>query len=194
MSKRKQRSTAIRKRIEKKQREQQKANRKAQKASAGAGDEDRLIVFTLPRERLQACHTQLSGLEDRLAQGSLRGWTTNDLQGEHGLAWFGRVLGEALDSSDADPVSVELFEAARQPLLERMGSLELAASGLKVEWDEAGFNELLRALSQAEEPVEPDEDAVPEVDPDAEADADADASGDETTSSGDEPADDDATA
>lgn len=191
MSKRKQRSTAIRKRIEKKQREQQKADRKAQKAAAGSGDdEDRLVAFTLPRERVEACRAQLVALEERLAQGSLRGWTTSDLEGEHGLAWLARVLGEALEASDGDPVSVELFDGARQALLERMGALELAASGLKLEWDEAGFDELLRALNQAEEPSPPDEDAVPEVDPDAGADA---ADDDEAASSSDEPFEDDAT-
>lgn len=182
MSKRKQRSTAIRKRIEKKQREQQKANKKAQKAAAGS-DADALVAFTLPRGRLQACHAELTALEDRLAQGSLRGWTPNDLQGEHGLAWFGRVIGESLDAGDQDPVTVELFEAAKQPLLDRMGSLEIAASGLKLQWDEAGFNDLLRALSQAEEPEEPDEDAVPEVDADASSDeSEETASSDETSS------------
>lgn len=193
MSKRKQRSTAIRKRIEKKQREQQKANKKAQKA-AGGGGADALVAFTLPRARLQACHAQLTALEERLAQGSMRGWTTSDLEGEHGLAWFGRVIGEALDTSEGDPVTVELFEAAKQPLLDRMGALELAASGLKLEWDEAGFNDLLRALSQAEELEEPDEDAVPEVDPDASSEStDETSSGDETSSS-DETSSDEPTA
>lgn len=183
MSKRKQRSTAIRKRIEKKQREQQKANKKALKA-AGGGDSDALVAFTLPRERVEACRSELAALVERLAQGSLRGWTTSDLEGDHGLAWFGRAMGESLADSDADPVTVVIPEQAKQPLLDRMGSLELAASGLKLEWDEAGFNDLLRALSQAEEPEESDDDDASESSSDETSDDDA-SSSDETSSSDD---------
>ncbi|MCW8139764.1 MAG: hypothetical protein KIT58_12775 [Planctomycetota bacterium] len=189
MSKRKQRSTAIRKRIEKKQREEQRAKRKAQKAS-GAGGGDTLVFFKLPRARVVACHAALVDLEARLAQGSLRGWSPSDLQGEHGLAWFGRVLGEALEGSEADPLTVEFLEQAKHPLLERMGALELAASGLRVPWDEAGFDDLLRALSQAEE-VSEEEEEEEEEEP-AEASGDETTSADETTS-GDETAEGDQT-
>ncbi|MCO5171327.1 MAG: hypothetical protein M9894_33920 [Planctomycetes bacterium] len=190
MSKRKQRSTAIRKRIEKKQREEQRAKRKAQKAAGAGSGEDNLLFFRLPRERVAACHAALADLEARLAQGNLRGWSPSDLQGDYGLAWFGRVLGESLESSEADPLRVEFFEQARHPLLERMAALELAASGLKLPWDEAGFDDLLRALNQAEEVVEEEEEEeeeVPETSEDeAAASGEEAASGDETAS-GDDP-------
>lgn len=183
MSKRKQRSTAIRKRIEKKQREEERAKKRATKAAGKGGDA--LLAFSLPRDRVEACRAALVDLEQRLAQGSMRGWTTADLQGEHGLAWLGRVLAEALGASD-DPVRVEVLEQSKHPLLDRLSTLELAASGLKLAWDEAGFDQLVRALNQATE-VGEDE---PEEEEGAEAPAgEAAASGDETAS-GDEVAED----
>jgi hypothetical protein len=156
MSKRKQRSTAIRKRIEKKQREEQRAKKKATKAAAGQGGDDVLVEFTLGREQVVACHAALTDLEKRLGQGSMRGWTPADLQGPHGLAAFARALGEAMQGDD-DPVQVEVLEQAKGPLLDKLSALELAASGLKVAWDEAGFDQLVRALNQATEVEEEDE-------------------------------------
>jgi hypothetical protein len=185
MSKRRQRSTQIRKRIEKKQREESKAKRRAAKnAGAGGSGEELLLSFRLPRERIAACHSALQDLEARLSRESLRGWSTSDLQGEHGLSWFTSVLAEALEGSPQDPLTVEFLEPAKHPLLERLGALELAASGLKVSWDEAGFDELVRAVSQASEVAEEEPE---EEEPAAEASSDeTEASGDETETSGDE--------
>lgn len=190
MSKRKQRSTAIRKRIEKKQREEQRAKKKATKAAAGQGGDDTLLVFTLGRDQVAACHAALTDLEKRLAQGSMRGWTPADLQGERGLSWFSRQLGDALaQSGDADPVQVEVFEQSKSPLLDKLSALELAASGLKVAWDESGFDQLVRALNQATE-VEEDEDEDEEAPADEKSSDDTDdaaASGDATPAAEDTP-------
>lgn len=167
MSKRKQRSTQIRKRIEKKQREEQKkAKRRERSSGADASGEELLLTFQLPRDRLAACQAALADLEARLSRESLRGWGAADLKGEHGLSYLTSLLAEALQGG-GDPVVVELPETAKHPLLERLGALELAATGLKVSWDEAGFDQLLRALSQATE-VGEDEEEEPEAEKPAE--------------------------
>lgn len=177
MSKRKQRSTQIRKRIEKKQREQEKAKKRAAKASGADGANQILLGVQLPRERVEACHAALADLEARLTRESVRGWTASDLQGEHGLSWFKTVLAETMEGSAEGPrVQLQFFEGAKSPLLERLGALEIAASGLRVQWDEAGFDELVRAVSQAEELAD-DED---------EDEDEAESSGDDTAASGDE--------
>ncbi len=160
MSKRKQRSTAIRKRIEKKARETAKAARKAAKA-AGGGDDGVLVVMSLGRAQAAACRDAITALEERLAGESLRGWTPADLDGDFGLLWLRDLLTEALDGAaegssedagdDDGELVIELLEQGKMPLLDRLGALEMAASGLRLEWEEAGFDPLVRALRDAEE-------------------------------------------
>lgn len=175
MSKRRQRSTAIRKRIEKRAREEQKAKKKAEKAAGGRSDA--LLLARVPRAKAEACAAALADLEARLAKEPLRGWTRADLEGDFGLQWLGALLAEALAASDGDPLPVEFLEEGRSPVLERLGVLELAAPGLRVNWDEAGFQEVMRGISTAQDvEVEAEEEEGEEA-----------ASGDETST--DEPAD-----
>jgi hypothetical protein len=175
MNKRKQRSTQIRKRIEKKQREENKARRK--EARAGGGGDD-MVAFSLPRERAASCAKALADLGLRLSRQSLRGWTTADLEGENGLAWLMKQLAAAATSGGGDDVRVEIPEAAKHAILDRMSSFELASSGLQVAWEEAGFDELVRAIHSANAE---DEDDVDEPEPAAASgDATTTASGDET--------------
>lgn len=182
MSKRRQRSTAIRKRIEKRAREESKAKRKAERAGGGK-EGGTLVVTTLERAKTDACCVALEDLTARLQRESIRGWSKADVEGDQNLGWLGALLREALDADpEADPVSIEFFDENKAKLLDRLGALELAASGLRVAWDEAGFNDLVRALHSAEEAPEE------EPEPSASADEGDETSGDET---GDEaPADD----
>lgn len=149
MSKRRQRSTAIRKRIEKRAREENRAKKKAEKAAGGRSDS--LLAARLPRATVEACAAALADLEARLAKEPVRGWTRADLEGDFGLQWLGALLGEALAASDGDPLNVEFLEEGRGPVLERLGVLELAAPGLRVSWDEAGFQEVMRGISTAQD-------------------------------------------
>lgn len=185
MSKRRQRSTAIRKRIEKRAREESKAKRKAERAGGGK-EGGTLVVTSLERAKTEACCVALEDLTARLQRESIRGWSKADVEGDQNLGWLGSLLREALDAdADADPVTIEFFDENKPKLLDRLGALELAASGLRVAWDEAGFNELIRALHSAEE--------APEEEPEAEEPAASGEEGDETSGdeTGDEaPADD----
>lgn len=178
MSKRRQRSTAIRKRIEKRAREESKAKRKAERAGGGK-DGGTLVRTSLDRAQTDACCVALEDLTARLQRETIRGWSRADVEGEHNLGWLGQLLREALDADpEADPVTIELFDEAKPRLLDRLGALELAAPGLRVAWDEAGFNDLIRALNSAEEAGDEEPEQAEE----------AAASGDET--SGDETGDD----
>ncbi len=159
--KRRQRSTSIRKRIEKKQREDEKQRRKA--AKAAGTDEETMVVAEVPRASAAACAQALDDLGQRLHQSAIRGWTPADLRGEPaGLAWLGDALTEALETNTADdPLPFELSQAAQRHLLDRLGALEMAAPGLDLAW-EPGFPDLARALSKAEEPPSEDEDEAEE--------------------------------
>lgn len=175
MSKRKQRSTAIRKRIEKRAREEQKAKKKAEKAAGGRSDA--LLLARVPRAMAEACAAALADLEARLAKEPLRGWTRADLEGDFGLQWLGALLSEALGASDGDPLPVEFLDEGRGPVLERLGVLELAAPGLRVNWDEAGFQEVMRGITTAQDV---------EVEAEEEEEGDEAGSTDETAPAGDD--------
>jgi len=180
--KRRQRSTAIRKRIEKKQREEVKQAKKRAKRGGGA-DEDVLLRMEVARQSATACAAAITDLEERLAASPIRGWTANDLGGEHGLAWLGSVIAEAAEAQpDEDPLRVGVWGEAKQPLLDRLSALEMAAPGLDLDW-EAGFAKVAFALGRAEEPDEDEEDEPASSD---ETDEDDDAS------DGEDAADDDA--
>lgn len=147
-AKRRQRSTQIRKRIEKKQREEDKVRKR--EAKGQAKDDEVVLRMLVARDAAEAALGQLRDLESRLAGGPIRGWTPEDLGGEHGLSTLADLVGAALDRQTDERLVVELTVAARGPLLERLAALEIAASGLKVEW-EAGLPEITQALSQAKE-------------------------------------------
>jgi len=153
--KRRQRSTAIRKRIEKKQREDDRARRKA--AKAGGADADAVLLATVPRADAQACAAAIQELGARLGSAPIRGWTEDDLSGDSGLAWLGDALHEAVETQDEDPLILEVNFAGQRGLLDRLTALETAAPGLDLEW-EAGFPAVIRAISRAEEPPSEDED------------------------------------
>ena len=156
--KRRQRSTSIRKRIEKKQREDDKQRRKLAKR-AGI-DQDILLKMTVDRPLALACAAEISALGVRLAAGPIRGWTPSDLEGEDGnggLSWFGTLLQEAADSDESAELECQVPLNAQQPVLDRLSALEMAAPGLDVDW-EVGFARVARSLSHAEEPPPPEED------------------------------------
>lgn len=169
-AKRRQRSTQIRKRIEKKQREEDKARKR--EAKSQERDQDLVLRMTVAREPAEAVLGQIRDLEGRLAEGPIRGWTPDDLGGEHGLTMMADMIGAALDRQSDERLVVELTVGARAPLLERLSALEMAAPGLKVDW-EAGFDAVVQALGHATEEL-PQED-----EPEEGAESDADAEGDE---------------
>jgi hypothetical protein len=154
--KRRQRSTTIRKRIEKKQREVEKARRKEMKAAGGrlADVEVRIIV---DRGSAEACAAALEDLGQRLAAEPIRGWTPADLGGDFGLAWLAERIREAMAEHEEGPLHVDILEGAKSPVLDKLSGLEIAAPGLKIDW-ESGFVELFQAVGRAEEipPPEPE--------------------------------------
>lgn len=179
-AKRRQRSTQIRKRIEKKQREEDKARKR--QAKSQERDQDLVLRMIVARGPAEQVLGQIRDLEGRLAEGPIRGWTPDDLGGEHGLSMMADMIGAALDRQQDERLVVELTLGARGPLLERLSALEMAAPGLKVDW-EAGFDPVVQALGHATE-------EVPEEQPEegaegAEGDADADAEGDDADAEGD---------
>ncbi|MGE0708912.1 MAG: hypothetical protein AB7N76_22715 [Planctomycetota bacterium] len=150
--KRRQRSTTIRKRIEKQQREK---DRQAKRSAKHSGQDDEvLLTMTVARGVAEACAAALADLDERLNEGPIRGWTADDLAGDHGVSWFGAALDEAAQSVDAGDCTLEVERSAKQPLLDKLNALEMAAPGLGLDW-EVGFQELSRALSHAEEPPPP---------------------------------------
>ena len=180
--KRRQRSTAIRKRIEKKQREDKKAAIRAGKRS-GKEDETSLTM-RVDREVAAACAAEIRALAVRLAaaeQGQIRGWTTLDLGPEgRGLSWLGEALAAAIEGAEGSMVELQVMRVAQGTLLDKLNAIELAASGLDLDW-EVGFLALSRAISHAEEPPEVEEDEEDDDDDDDDDD-DSDESGDETDS------------
>lgn len=152
--KRRQRSTAIRKRIEKKAREDEKARRRAMKAGRR---KDVVFEVYVPRESAEACSKAIGDLEQRLKAAPIRGWTTDDLSGEGGLAWLGNTLKESLAAEpDSGSLMVEVLGEAKRALLDKLTAIEMAAPGLQLDW-EAGFPILARALSHAQERPEEEE-------------------------------------
>lgn len=152
--KRRQRSTAIRKRIEKKQREAEKQARREAKRSGR--DREIMLTMTVDAQVATACATALQDLDSRLASGPIRGWSQNDFSGDNGLTWFAGALQEAGEGKQG-ATELEVDRAAQQELLNQLNALEMAASGLDLDW-EVGFLQLARSLSHAEEPPPPEED------------------------------------
>lgn len=190
-AKRRQKSTQIRKRIEKKQREEDRARKREQKGMHQ--DADLVLRMVVDRAAAEAALGQLRDLESRLASGPIRGWTTADLQSENGLSELADLVGAALDrqapapEGKEDRLVVELTVAARAPLLERLSALEMAAPGLKVEW-ESGLADVTRALGQATEevPEEPEPEGEAAEGDAAEGEGDAAAEGE--AAEGEDPA------
>ncbi|MCA8922469.1 MAG: hypothetical protein KDD82_11710 [Planctomycetes bacterium] len=152
--KRRQRSTAIRKRIEKKQREDLKKKRKEEKGSDKERDE--MVRAVIPRAAAQAFSSGILDLSSRLEAGPIRGWTNHDLEGDPGLEWLAEHVTARLEDP-ADPVEVYLLARAKGDMLDKLGSMEMAASGLGLDW-ESGFGVFTRALGQAEEWIDEEED------------------------------------
>lgn len=151
--KRRQRSTAIRKRIEKKQREAEKQARREAKRSGR--DSEIMLTMTVDAKIATDCATALQDLDTRLASGPIRGWSQNDFSGDNGLTWFAGALKEAGEGKSG-ATELEVDRAAQQELLNQLNALEMAASGLDLDW-EVGFLQLARSLSHAEEPPPPEE-------------------------------------
>jgi hypothetical protein len=182
-AKRRQRSTQIRKRIEKKQREEDKARKR--EAKGKEQDADLVLRMIVARDPAEAVLGQIRGLEERLAEGPIRGWTPDDLAGEHGLTMMADMIGTAIDRQTDEKLVVELTVGARGPLLERLSALEMAAPGLRVDW-EAGFDAVMQALGKATEELPQEEE------PEEGSEGEGDESGDETESGeaeGDAPGD-----
>ncbi|MEZ6188542.1 MAG: hypothetical protein R3F62_26515 [Planctomycetota bacterium] len=151
--KRRQRSTAIRKRIEKKQREDEKRRRKEEKGSDKERDE--LLRAMIPRRAAEAFSGGILDLAQRLQEGPIRGWTVDDLDGDPGLEWLAEHVRDRLQDP-SDLVEVHLLARAKGDLLDKLSSMEMAASGLGLDW-ESGFGVFARTLGQAEELVEEEE-------------------------------------
>ena len=171
--KRRQRSTAIRKRIEKKQREDKKAAIRAGKRS---GKEDETpLTMRVDREVAAACAAEIRALAGRLAaaeQGQIRGWTTHDLGPDgRGLSWLADALATACEGDTGSMVELAVLRVAQGTLLDKLNAIELAASGLGLDWD-VGFLALSRAISHAEEPPEVEEDEDEDDDDDGDDDGD----------------------
>jgi len=155
--KRRQRSTAIRKRIEKKQREKEKLAKKLAKREGGP-EEDIRLETTVPRGAAMACAASIAELRQRLEGGPVRGWTADEIEADRDLSWFERHLTATLDENPgADPLPLEITEAARRHLLDRFSALEMAAPGLDVDWEGGRYVEVSKSLGQAEEPPPPPE-------------------------------------
>jgi hypothetical protein len=172
--KRRQRSTAIRKRIEKQQREK---DRQARRAAKRAGKEDEtVLIMTIDAGVAAACSVALTELGKRLEAGPIRGWSSDDVSGRHGLTWLAGALQEA-GGGDERELVLEVARVAKEKLLDQLNGLEMAAPGLNVDWD-VGFLDLSRALSQAEEPPPPEEDEEGAEDEDGDGDSDSDEASD----------------
>ncbi len=152
--KRRQRSTMIRKRVEKKQREQAKARRRQLKGKKG--DLGGQMQMMLTRTSAEAALATLNDLERRLHQGAIRGWTTHDLNNDWGQVWLANLLDESLGESTEARLTVEFPEAAKGPLSDQLGTLEVAAAGLEVDWD-TGLNEIAQAVAASVLIVEEEE-------------------------------------
>jgi len=140
--KRRQRSTARKARIAKYLREQK---RKGKRSDGGeGGDAERLWRFVVSTPSARGCSHALLDLQRRLALTPIRGWTENDLAGEHGLSWFATALTEG--PMDEREVVVDLPYLAKQDLLDRFGALEVAADGLDLDWRDCA--QVLHALTQ----------------------------------------------
>jgi hypothetical protein len=143
--KRRQRSTTIRKRVEKKQREEAKARKRMLKSKKGElGGE---MQFAVSRAAAEAALDSLNDLERRLNQGPIRGWTTHDLNNEWGHVWLANLIDEALGDT-SNPLTVIIPEVAKGPLSDQLGTLEVAAIGLDVAWDK-GLHEVAQAVASA---------------------------------------------
>lgn len=149
---RRQRSTAIRKRIEKKRREDKKA---AIRAGRRLGKDDEVVLnLTVARDVAVGTAAEIKSLGTRLAEGPVRGWTTEDLGDENtglGLAWLAQALQDAAGESEDSELELGVLRAAQGGLLDKLNALEMAASGLGVDWD-VGFLALSRGINHAEEP------------------------------------------
>ncbi|RMG08487.1 MAG: hypothetical protein D6731_21790 [Planctomycetota bacterium] len=155
--KRRQRSTAIRKRVEKKQREQAKAAKRKAKAARAAGELGGIVRMRLRRAAASGAVAQIAAFEERLSEkGAIRGWSLDDLAQDWGLSWLRALLEEALRADPGDLLEVELPEVAKTELTDRLSVLDPAAPGLGIEWDE-GLAEVAAAVRTAELLVEEDE-------------------------------------
>lgn len=157
---RRQRSTAIRKRIEKKRREDKKAALRAGRRDGK--DDETVLTVRVDREIATQTAAEIRALEKRLGEGPIRGWTPADLgDAKSGLGWLAGLMEAALAEGSGE-LELGVLRAAQGGLLDKLNALEMAASGLSVDWD-AGFLPLSRAISHAEEPPpeedEEDEDA-----------------------------------
>ena len=154
--KRRQRSTKIRKRIEKKQREVSKAAKKEAKNAGKPEDYEELLRCEIPRDAAISVVQQISGLAYRLSEEPIRGWTPDDLDAEFGLSYLLAMLSEELEIQvDEDPLTLDFLAESKRPLLDQMTKLELAASSLEVDWD-TGLQPVLQALNGAEPLPEPE--------------------------------------
>ena len=153
--KRRQRSTAIRKRVEKKQREDAKTRKRLAKLKKGGLDG--LMLTSISRHAAEAAVAALTDLETRLKEAPIRGWTEHDLADEYGLSWLNGFLQEVLAANPNANLAIEYPEAAKGPMSDKMGTLEVAAPGLKVDWD-AGLHEVAQAFASAELFIEEEDD------------------------------------
>ena len=144
--KRRQRSTTIRKRIEKKQREEARARKRDAKRSGK--DQETMVLLVADRGAALTTSDALQDLNTRLGEAPIRGWTPHDLGGDQGLNWLAGAMKEA-SADGSDPLRVEMSERAKREIGDKLTQLEMAAPGLQIDWDES-FNHLVRAVSQAE--------------------------------------------
>ncbi|MBL4850086.1 MAG: hypothetical protein JKY65_31545 [Planctomycetes bacterium] len=158
---RRQRSTMIRKRIEKKRREDKKA---AIRAGRRLGkDDEMMLTFRVDREVATKTAAELKSLGERLTAGPIRGWTTGDIGPDangpenSGLLWLAGALTTAAAEDEDSELELGVLRAAQSGLLDKLNALEMAASGLGLDWD-AGFLPLSRSISHAEEPPPEEED------------------------------------
>jgi hypothetical protein len=134
--KRRQRSTAIRKRVEKKQREEAKAAKRKAKAARAAGELGGVMQMYVMRAAADGAIAQITALEQRLAsEGSIRGWSVDDLEEDWGLSWLNKLLSEAVEGPGGARLEIEFPEVAKDPLCDRLSVLDRAAPGLGLEWE-----------------------------------------------------------
>jgi hypothetical protein len=153
--KRRQRSTKIRKRAEKKQREDAKA-KKRQAKLAGDGAIG-LLRMNVPRTVATSCVAALTDLETRITAAPIRGWSIDDLSQTHGLSWLRGCLAEALEGPDGEVLTIEYPEDAKGPIWDQLDALDRVASGLGVAWED-GFPEVRTCIGDSVEvPPEIDE-------------------------------------
>jgi len=152
---RRQRSTAIRKRIEKKRREDKKAAIRAGRREGK--DDETVLTVRLDRDVATNTAAEIRALEKRLNEGPIRGWTPADLGDEKsGLGWLAGVMETACSEDSGSELELGVPRVAQGGLLDKLNALEMACSGLSLDWD-VGFLSLSRSISHAEEPP-PEED------------------------------------